>query len=146
MAGRGADDCVHVHPIGMAAQIRFAAIVSAVALQKRHEINLFQSEFLPIVRVGELASGVVADDRPDGVVKESPVLHQFNRAQIVFKATVLAFHGEVHGPAFVRLHRRVELVHPEVQLLIVSHEGSAGNINVRQVIGIGGEMNFRDRL
>src|SRR6185437_1048283 len=130
----------------MTSQVVLAAIVSAVALQRRHQVHFFQTELSAIVRISQLPAAIVSDDGANSVVEKRSILHQLYRAQIIFKAAVFTFYREVHGPAFTRLHRRIKFVDPVVKLFVVLAESGARNIDVSVVILIQSEMDFLERI
>src|ERR1051326_6154781 len=72
---RSADDRLYIDPIRMPAQVVLAAIVRAVALQWRHQINLFEPKLAAVVGVSQLPLRVISDRRPNPIIEERSVLH-----------------------------------------------------------------------
>ncbi len=146
LVGRGADHGMRVHPVGMPAQIGLAAIVGAVALQGGHEVAFRKTVFFTEHGIGHLTLAIVTDQRADAAVEKCSVLDQLRYADFIFKAPGMAPDRVMHGSAFARLQRRIEMIDPVKEFAIVFAERCPGNFDGGVVIEIQRKVDFAERL
>ena len=146
LVGRSADHRLHVDPVRVPAEVRFHAVLGAVALQHRHQFLFAQAVFLPVVGIGELILRGVPDKGSDGIVEERSVLHDGRVAHFVFKAAGMRLDGDMCGAALSGWQWRRKPVDLIVEPLVVLHQSSARNLDVGIVETVQREMDFVERL